>query len=1344
MRKLLILFISVLICSNLSSHTSGDYLFRLLDTKSGLPDNQVRNMAMLPDGMMCIITSSMLNLYDGLSCQSYAWNPIEIPYTEYSALTEIYYDRIDNILWCTSRDKIWVFNLNSRTFEYDITVRLEAFGLKNVKANGLFLDEKCNMWLISKDNEIWHCDREKNTIERIEMLEGMKSPLLLRQDKERIWMLSLDGMLAEYDTGIRNFRSVVKNVTGTATTGSSRMEMSITSKGELWMMFDRHLIRYNPENGNLTHTENLLLDKRNLLTSIALDMDDNLWLGTARSGVGIIDNGTMKIHKLPYLEQTDGNRIYHHTDISKIYADVRGGIWIATLSEGLLYWSKDIIHLHTMNSESLKHGKMDDESVKCMVEDTDGTILAGTIKGLYRYDPVQDRITVPYESLKNELCISLYRDSRDRIWLGTFYNGAYCIDKGRIRHYSWPDKSTVDVSYLASTPNYNCVRSFYEDGDGTFWISVYGGIGIFDTATGEIRLLRDSHPELKRFMMVRDICDHRDGKLLVSGDNGRFLYSPSEDKVYTDSTSTKCHKQSNQAIVDGRGLLWIATDDGLTASELNSGQSYEINNFGGMQHGTVMSIATDDLGNIWASTFNHISRIKPVKKDGKYTFAVSSYGNDDGVYAGAFFQKSVLKHSSGNIYFGGAHGIAAVVPSKTYQANHNNPPIISSLSIAGKRLEVGEEFNGRVILPTELDKAGKISLRHDESFISFSFSNCNYANPTHTSYKYMLENFDREWTAAQFNDLGKATYTYLEPGNYCFKVIAANNDTDWSTAAKIDFVIRPPFYKSTPAYILYALFAITIAVFSCLYAYKRARMNLRDRREREAQRQKEELDQMKFRFFTNISHELRTPLTLILLPLESMMRDNSDSKLMPQMKTMYQNANQLLSLVNHILDFRKLETGGEKLHLIKGNICEFVENIVLLFREAMNEKHIKVEIENSVKNPVITFDNSMMKKILNNLLSNALKFTPEGGHIHVSLSQDTASEGEILTISVADSGIGIPEKDLDSIFDRFYRSENSSMSTGSGIGLNLVRQYARMHGGDVSVESELNKGTVFRVSIPMWLKADEEIAEENAAVAERVDGTDEKEDRQTIMLVDDNAEFRTYLASELSRHYHVIQASDGKECLKLLEKQEPDVIVSDVMMPKIDGLELTKRIKSSIDTSHIPVILLSARMSEDVRLEGYETGADAYLTKPFKMDMLEARIHNLLEERQRRISSFASNREINPSEITITTIDEKLMVRIMDCIEKNMDNSEYSVEKLSADVGMHRMNLYRKLQSLSGMTPSEFMRTMRLKRAAQILKSDPNLTVLEVSDMVGFNSSKYFAKYFKEMFGMTPSQYQKE
>lgn len=1302
------------------------YLFRMLDTSSGLPDNNVRNMTMLPDGLMCIQTSSMLNLYDGASCRSYRYNPLKIPYTEYSGLSGSYYDKEDNVLWCTTRDCIWIFNLSTRHFEYDITSRLEAMGLKENEARSLLIDSTGRFWICGRDGRIWICDRSKTTTTAVNLPEGMTLPVSMAEHDGRMWMISMNGRLAEFDPQIGDFRTIRTIPVKTPAGSSSRMEIDITKDGYIWIMYDKEILQYDIATSVFRSICTLPTESRDLYTTIALDKNDNLWIGSARSGVSIIRKGGNDISTLPYLELIDGKKIYHHTDITKIFVDDQDGVWIATQSEGLLYWHKDIIHLRTINNQSLKKGDMNDESVKCMVEANDGDIYIGTIHGLLKYNPETEEINCPRQELKDELCISLYKDSKGRIWVGTFYNGVFCIDGDSLRHYRYQDIS-VDISYHESKPNFNCVRNILEDSEGRFWISVYGGIGQFDPETGNISMLRNRFADVERFMVVRDICEIEKNLLLVSGDQGRFLYSIAEDTIYTDLSPDASHTQTNQVVLDSRQLLWRATAEGLKVTDRKSGLSYIVDSRNGLPAGNIMSIAPDGLGNLWAASFSYISRIRPVQSEnGEWTFAVSTYDEKDGVESGAFFQKSVLKHSNGHIYFGGAHGICELVPETMYQDRTRFVPQITSVNIAGNSLETWGEA---------------LTLKHNQSFITLEFSNLNYANPDHTTYLYKLENFDKDWRRAASNGPGTAQYTYLEPGRYTFIVKAANNGTDWSEETRLDITIRPPFHKSITAYVVYCLLLIGAVSFFIWWQLRQTRRKIQENKEKEKQRQRENLDQMKFRFFTNISHELRTPLSLIMLPLESIMKETNDETIKPKLQTMHHNAKELLSLVNHLLDFRKLEMGGEKLQLSNGNIKEFISGTVASFKDAAQRNGLTITFEDTLEKSMIVFDHSQMQKILNNLLSNALKFTAEGGYINVSLSQ---AENRMFRIEVSDSGIGIPAKDLPKIFDRFYRSENTELRTGSGIGLNLVKQYVEMHSGSISVKSEYRRGTTFTILMPMDLKADERI-EGNTEIRNEVPVPETietvSEERRSIMVVDDNQDFREYLVGELSESYTVSSAQDGLECIEMLKTVNPEVIICDVMMPNMDGFEVVKAIKNNIETSHIPVILLSARTSEDIRLEGYETGADAYLTKPFKLDILLARVRNLIDERNRRIASISKGVEISPSEVTITTIDQKLMTRIMEYIEKNMDNSDYSVEELASDVGMHRMNLYRKLQSIAGMTPSEFIRTMRLKRAAQLLLNDPNLTVSEVSDMVGFNTQKYFTRYFKEMFGVTPSQY---
>ena len=1195
------------------------YQFRRLDAASGLPDNNVRDALMLPDGLICFQTTSYLCFYNGAVCWNYRWDPVRIPYTEFSGPRGLEYEEETGLILMRNRDHAWAFDRKTGVFLY----------------------------------------------------EGMDQPV--RQEDVS------DGETA------------------------SHSETLEAPDGRRWFMSDKTIVCYSPKTGELTECERIPEGSDDLFTSLALDGDGNLWVGTARSGVRILyRDGSREL--LPYLECTDGKKVYPHTDITRIYADSHGGIWVATQQEGVLYWHPDIIRIRTVNAAALSDGSMPDESVKCLAETPDGKVLVGTIRGLLLYDPATNSMSVPYPALKDELVIGLTVDGAGRIWAGTFYNGVYGIDGGRVRHFEYPQETSVDVSYQRAVPNRNCVRFVAEGPDGGLWISVYGGLGRFNPETGEIALLRDTHPELGRFMVVRDVVFLPDGTLLAVGDNGRFRFDPAADAILpTDAEASAA--TTNQALVDSRGAIWFAESGGL-----ESYVSEEVKRVFA-DYGTVMGIAEDASGGIWASSISDIFRILPSGRPVRY-------GQQDGVDCGAFFQHSVLRHSDGHLYFGGSSGFCIIDPATMQVSDFGTRPYISSFEVAGKPLPV----------------SSRVALKHNETAVSFAFTNLNYANPAHSEYRYRLEGFEKEWHSITSTALGQVHYTYLKPGKYAFTVQATNNGADWSDPTKVSFEVKPPFWRSRWAYLLYTLLLLGALAGAFVYFRRREARRLQEQADAEHRRQEEELNQMKFRFFTNISHELRTPLSLIILPLESLMKEKEGTGEYARLDTMHRNAKSLLDLVNHLLDFRRLEMGGEKVHPAKGNFSEFVETVVEPFRAAAKEKGVALDFTDEAENPFISFDGTMMRKVVNNLLSNALKFTPEGGSVHVQL----ADQGNgMLALSVSDTGIGIPKEDLEDIFDRFYRSGNAADATGSGIGLSLVKQYVEMHGGSVSVVSEVGEGSTFTVTLPSLQEAAPE-TEEDAPVEGASEG------RKRMLVVEDNADFRQYLVDELSGQYQVTVAVDGQDALEKIGAARPDIVISDVMMPRLGGIELTRRIKEDIDTSHIPVILLTARASDDIRTEGYEYGADAYLTKPFRMEMLQARIRNLLEDREKRIKSFSGTADVSPMHVTITTVDQKLMARIMENLEANMDNPEYSVEQMASDVGMHRMNLYRKIQSLYGMTPSEFIRTMRLKRAAQLLTDDPNLNVSEVADMVGFNTPKYFTKYFKELFGVLPSQYGKQ
>lgn len=1317
----MICLLALMMASGGSAYASEVSLFRHLSTRNGLPDNNIRCVTMLPDGLVCIQTATALNIYNGATTEIYRYNLSELPYSEYNGMSNLEYDGKENILWCQNLNKVWVFDMEKRVFEYDLSQRLSSEGLPSTGLAGVFIHSCGDRWFIMDDGSVWISSASGGKIGRISLPAGMSGPVQVREYGQKVWVLSLNGILAQYDCQLGEFLLTKKIEAGQSPEVSSRFQMEVTCDGIVWMMYDKNLYFYDSGIGEAVEADFIHLLEYDLLTSIEIDAEDNLWIGTARSGLSIYRRHDGTLETFPYLECTDGRKISPHTDISDIFLDNYGGVWVSTQAEGLVYWDKSIIYLKSVTPQTISMGTMRDESIKCMLSSGDGGVLFGTVKGLMRYDPVLNAVSVPYPELSNELCISLYRDSHSRLWVGTFYDGVYCIDNNVVRKFSYPEMGSMEVSYQESTPNKNCVRCIMEDSHGDFWISVYGGVGRFDPDTGEIQLMRDLYSGLEKYMIVRDICQLDDNIAMAGGDNGSYLFYLTDGSPISDGGYGSGDHICNQILKDSRGLVWMAENEGLKVL-LPDGQPTIILDKG------ITSLAVDRLDNIWASSFNEIYRVRVSDGiDGPFSFSLTRYGEDVGVDSGSFSQKSSLSDEDGNVYFGGSAGICVANTNSMYLENHDVPPYVFSFQVNGKERKLDH---------------GSIVLKYDESAISMLFTNLNYANPSMSSYRYKLEPLDKEWQEINSTALGQARYTYIPPGQYVFKVMSAYNGTDWNSApTTMDIVVRPPFFKSPWAYAVYGFLFLALAALTVFMLNSRNKKRTAEQNEREERKRKDELDQMKFRFFTNISHELRTPLSLILLPLEKLIREESDSAKVSRLETMRTNANELLSLVNHLLDFRRIEMGGEKMHLVKGNVGEFVEVSANAFMDAMSKKGITLEVDNALSRSIMAFDSSQMRKIINNLLSNAMKFTKPGGYVNVRLYNDPEDK---FCMVVSDTGEGIEKQDMDKIFDRFYRSKLSEGQPGTGIGLSIVKQYVEMHKGSISVNSERGKGTSFTVTLPTDLLPENgleaDIVDSSAQTAQTVQPTD-GECRTKLLVADDNAEFRNYLYEDLSHRYEVFTAEDGKDCMKKIHEVQPDIIICDVMMPNMDGFEVTKAVKTSINTSHIPVILLTARASDDFRLEGYETGADAYLTKPFQMEMLEARIKNLIDERQKRIAYFSKNVEVSPKEITITSMDQKLMARIMECIEKNMDNAEYSVENLSADVGMHRMNLYRKIQSLTNMAPLEFMRTMRLKRAAQIIAGDPNLNVSEVAMMVGFNTTKYFSKYFKEMFGVTPSQY---
>jgi len=1346
-----ILFVTlVFLLTSLNMAGNTPYVFKHIDVMDGLPDNQARGLFFASDGRLGVYTTVLINLYDGSRFESFPYASRNL----YNFAEEVFYhcDYTDNQhrLWIKERNVLHAFDLITEHY-IEVDSLLQSLGISQ-RLNNMFVESGSRYWFETNNGNVLCYNTENDSLYTVytgnELAKHYGRLVEVKGYGDLCWMIHERGFIRCWDIQSGKFVRQITDFTDVIRPGD-KIGMSVLSNGDFWLIWDRGVAYYDAFGQSWSRIENIRIEKQDLLTAIDTDSEGNAWIGSSQSGIYIINRRSLAVQHIEKIPIWGSGHISN--DVTDIAIDpTDGGVWISFLNRALAYHHPSMRKFHLVDNKTTG-GVSFDENVRCLLEIDNGNILLGTGKGLYCYDPKNQSMTIPYPELADILCNYLYRDTKKRIWLATFHSGLYCIDGTTIDRYYDPK-----INYQ-SIPHSHNIRSMVEDENGNFWVCVHrGGLAAFDPEKGTFNLLSDKYPDLRPFYMSLTMLKDGEGRLIVGSYNGLYYYDTKNDSLWIpeidcpkDERFIHTNNKYNCLFRDSRGLTWFGTQNGLNVVDMARNQIYRLERKDGLNNSTIQCILEDSNKDIWVSTANGLSRIWVNMDNGGYTFNITGFNPDDGLQNEEYNIQSGLKTLDGTLYFGGVNGISTFVPENIIYKKSHNSPIFTSFWLFNQPVIPGSEYQGRVIMEQGISYTKQLTLKHNENFFSLTFAGLNYVNPSQTYYRYFLEGFDSRWTEIRPSDgVGTASYTGLPPGKYTFKVYTANNDKQWSEhAAEMVIHILPPFWKTIWAYMLYTVCIVILVAYILVRFDKRNKLKITEAQQLDAQQRKEELNQMKFRFFTNISHEFRTPLTLIITPLEAYLRKMTDEVGKKQLQAVYMNAQNLLGLVNQLLDFRKLEMKGEKLNLLHGEMNEFIEQIYQSFQTLATEKNIKFLFECSPEPIYMNFDREKISRIVNNLLSNAFKFTPDGGNVLLSLCKERSEVEECyrLRIDVIDTGTGIPAEDMDAVFERFYQVQKpTEEKTGSGIGLHLVKEYTELHKGSVMVKSRQGEGATFTIYLPLNLKA----TMGNVTVDLASQHVGQEKDtkpltKSTLLLVEDNLEFRSFLKEELKEWYSVIEATDGEEGEKLALAHEPDLIVSDIMMPKVDGIELCKRIKHNIQTSHIPVVLLTARAADESKAMGYEAGADSYISKPFSFDMLLIRIRKLIEQRQKRQELFRTNVEVTPSLITITSLDEKLVQKALECVEQNIDNSEYSVEELSSDVGLHRMHLYRKLQSITGKTPTEFIRIIRLKRAAQLLK-ESQLTVSEITYMVGFSTPQYFRKVFKDEFGVSPGQYGKK
>lgn len=858
-----------------------------------------------------------------------------------------------------------------------------------------------------------------------------------------------------------------------------------------------------------------------------------------------------------------------------------------------------------------------------------------------------------------------------------------------------------------SVEEHEKIRTLHDDSFGNLWIGTTYNLFRYNFKSQQLYKI------IEKAGIINDITSTADGTIYLATETEGFWI------VSSDGKNEKHNSNENYLTLTATSdqKIWIGTQQGniYCYNPINNELETKTNECG-LTGDIISDIQTDNHENIWILTDQKII----IYNTEKQTFDLIR-SSDPSIGVNNFL--SLYKDDEGKMHIGTTGGILVFPSFSQLNAPQKESSIsLTSIKINGKSKTLNHEYE-------------KIILQSNERNIELFFSIFDPLNANKIRYAFRYKGKDKYWNYLPEGQ-NSIYLTELSKGSHNLEIRATDKNGLWSNNNITILVERlPAWYETWWAYALYILIIATIIYF-VIEKY------IQYQKDKQRIQMEEQVAQMKYRFFTNVSHELRTPLTLIITPLETIIKKITDITIKQQLVSVSKNAQNLLELVNQLLDFRKVEMKGENLSLTKGDIVKFISFIYENFQLIAAEKKLHFSYHAALPSLYMFFDHDKLRKIINNLLSNAIKFTKENGSVSIKLLTEIRESGTFVVISVEDTGKGIPTKELPLIFERFHQVNTDGDSIGSGIGLHLVKEYTNLHQGEVNVKSILDKGSTFTVSIPTYLVPEKKNTEENIKNDE-IPINQLADLAKKVLIVDDNTEFRTYLKNELAQFYTIYEAKDGKEGEKYAIEKDPDIIVTDLMMPEMDGIELCHHIKNNISTSHIPVILLTANDNIENEKRGYKEGADAYIAKPFHWDILLSRIQNLMEQKQQRQQTFKKEIEINPSNITISSLDEQLIKKALELIEKNISNSEYSIEDLSKDMGMSRVNLYRKIHSITDSTPSEFVKSIRLKRAAELLKQG-QMTVVEVAYSVGFNTPSYFTKSFKKMFGTLPTQYNEE
>ena len=1087
----------------------------------------------------------------------------------------------------------------------------------------------------------------------------------------------------------------------------------------------------------------------NYVRSLALDTENRLWVGTY-GGLNIYKEGMDSFVSVKSSEIQEES--LSQNSVRSIFRDSQGGMWLGTYWGGLNYY-----HPLCNRFQRIKHvpflNSLSDNVVSCIVEDNKNNLWIGTSNGgLNYYDSVSrvyknylfdsNDLDTPFKDIK-----TVYVDEvQDKVYVGAHAGGMMVLHRksGHVEYYN---------RHNSNLPSNN-IYSIISDGNGGLWVSSLENLLHFDVAGRSFTIVDEDRNGYKLKYNNRLLFRDSKKRIWVGGEMGVAVFNQVATSLLTNMDfqidSVLGHAFVNCFHEASSGYMWIGTRNGLFALKEGDKTCLQYTTANGLPSNVIYGILEDAYGRLWISTNQGLSCLDP--ESGKFrNFTIM-----DGLQCNQFNAGAYCRKNNGYMLFGGVDGITSFRPETLVDNPYTPKPVINKLFVYNKEVLPDDETG---ILKESIAYVDHITLSSSQNSFAISFVVSNYIAGRHNTFAYKLEGYNDVWYKQ--NDINLVSYSNLPAGDYTFYIKAANNDGKWNEEPTMLHIrILPVWYCTWWALSLFAL-SFTLLVFGIVrFFWMRKSMQAEIQMERLDKEKQEEISQMKIRFYVNISHELRTPLTLIITPLQELLSHISGQWEHERLLYVLRNANRLLHLVNQLMDFRRAELGIFELRAGYSNAYKRVLNCFTNYENLSKRKDIDYNFYTELQDKNVLFDGNYLDLIVNNLLSNAFKYTEVGESITVRLYM----EDNNLVLQVIDTGIGIPQEKQEKIFERFYQVKNGR--GGSGIGLSLVQRLVELHHGRIVLQSEVGKGSTFTIYLPQdesvytqdellggsgdtgeqraySTNANDIYIDDDEKLEEEDNTDDENNKRGTVLVVEDNKELRQYLVSGLSALFNLLEAENGQKALDILKDKEVDLIITDVMMPVMDGVKLCKFVKQNLRTCHIPVYMLSAKVDVKYQLEGLQVGADDYIAKPFSMEVLKAKILNMLRMRYRIFERYSNMTEVEPEKLTNNTMDEELLRKAIAVVEKNMDNVEFSTEQFAREMNMSRSNLHLKLKAITGKSAIDFIHKIRFNRACQLLK-EGKYTVSEISFMVGYNTPSYFAARFKKYIGCLPTEYGKK